>query len=450
MLVRFFVENFLSFSNEVTFSMVSGPSKKLGSHRVCNESLDINVLKNAVIYGANGSGKSNLIKAMKFGRNFIVNGSRAGDSTNITPFKLDAAKQGKSSKFEYEFLLNNKLYSYGIVLNHKFVVQEWLVEVLQSSEKHIFDRKTDENGVVEVSFPNYTFKDSKEKQFLEFVAQGTRPNQPFINEANDRNVEYFKSIYSWFRKGLIFIFPNTINDGIRLAMDMGNGIEEMYSKVLKRFDTGIDCLVKKRVNLDTEFSSMPDVVKTNIASVLTDKGDSVFVQGPDDKCFYMSKDMNSGELVAEKLFSRHKMKGTNDYIEFDIGDESDGTQRIVDFIPPFIRYAKGDVSVFIDEIDRSLHPSITRSFIKLFNSLKASGNSQLIVTTHEASLLDIELLRRDEIWFVEKNADGESTVYSLEEYKPRHDKDIRKGYLKGRYGAIPFLNDLDLGWNGVV
>jgi AAA15 family ATPase/GTPase len=445
MLVRFKVQNYLSFYEETDFSMVAGPAKLLDSHTYELVGLDERVLKTGVIYGANGSGKSNLIKAIRFGKYLVQNGVKANASINVTPFKLNKDTPTLDSKFEYEFILDDQLYSYGIAVDSKHIKEEWLVQILKTTEKYIFHRKTSDSGEVTVDFPKYQFKNTEERQFLKFVAQGTRANQPFLTEANDRNVDFFKPIFSWFSEKLIFIFPDMLHEGIKFALDKSDKITDLFAKYLDAFDTGISSIETKEVDIEQELPKMPTSLIDKITSSLKSDTESVLLQSPGDKFYSICKD-KLGKLKAKKLVTKHEIHGTQDKVVFEVSEESDGTRRILDFIPALLNLTNGDVTILIDEIDQSLHPSLTRKIFEVFHLTK-SKNAQLIATTHESSLLDLELLRRDEIWFIQRDKNGASRAYSLEEYKPRHDKDIRKGYLMGRYGAIPILHSERLGWN---
>ena len=147
-------------------------------------------------------------------------------------------------------------------------------------------------------------------------------------------------------------------------------------------------------------------------------------------------------MIALKLISKHKLKNSDEEIDFQIHEESDGTQRILDLLPALVSLINHDRIFVIDELDRSLHPLLIKEFTELFLEHSQKQKSQLIVTTHDATLLDLKTLRKDEIWFIEKNQSGESQLYSLEEFRIRYDKNIKKDYLKGRYGAIPIFMDL--------
>ena len=284
--------------------------------------------------------------------------------------------------------------------------------------------------------------------FLEFIAKGTRANQPFLTECNVRNVEYFQDVYNWFRKKLRFIFPRTRFRGIEYALgDSANSSTNSFEKILCSFDTGITGLDKKEVNLDSELPPIPEEIKRDFHEKLDKPNAKIILSSRDGDYLEIYKNFDENVLKARKLMSKHKMKGSSQEILFEISEESDGTRRMMDFIPMLIELSTEDCTFFVDEIDRSLHPMLTKKIVEFFSKLSIGKASQFVFTTHESSLLNFDLLRRDEIWFIEKNKDGESTMYSLEEYKPRHDKDIRKGYLLGRYGAIPFTQNIDtLGW----
>jgi AAA15 family ATPase/GTPase len=164
----------------------------------------------------------------------------------------------------------------------------------------------------------------------------------------------------------------------------------------------------------------------------------ILVEGRKTQRYIFSK-AKDGKLAVSKLVLKHKMSDCDEETAFDTDDESDGTNRLMDILPILSMSDKKPMIFFIDELDRSLHPNLCYQFIQDF--LAKSGESQLIVTTHESNLLTFDLLRRDEIWFVEKNKQGATALYSMEEFTPRYDKDVQKGYLLGRFGAIPIIGE---------
>jgi len=439
MLIRFFVENYLCFNSQAEFSMQAGKTTLLRHHVIRGQKRsDINILKCAVIYGANASGKTNLIKSMKFATDFIIKGTQTGDQIPIRNFKLDPSNSKKPSKFQFDFTNKGKMYSYGFELDRKCIHSEWLYEITKTKETLLFRRGEANSKDYEINYKNIGCKNDEEEQFLKFIWKGTRPNQLFLTETMQRNATHFLDVYSWFRNKLIFIFPESFASGIELKLSEGEATRDDLLENFSLFDTGISNIITKKYKLD-ELKDIPVDVKNKISNDLHKKGDLALLCSISDNERYTVQQDKDGTLTALKLFAKHKLKGSNEEIVFDINEESDGSQRLIDLVPALTNLLKADCTVMIDEIDRSLHPHLSWQFLNIFLSKSGNRNSQLIVTTHESTLLDLKLLRRDEIWFVEKNKDGEAHVYSLEEYKPRFDKDIRGGYLLGRFGGIPYI-----------
>ncbi|WP_431605032.1 AAA family ATPase [Dickeya dadantii] len=447
MLIRFSVENYKSFRDRVEFSMVSGKVRNHPTHVVKAASTsDISVLKVGVIYGANASGKSNIIKAMKHAQNMIVNGSKAGTNLPYFPFKLDDDFEKKPSRFEFEFKIKGKNYAYGFSANQKIITEEWLYETNKKGDMLVYER----NNTVDFNFENIKFKSKDDEQFLNFIARGTRENCLFLYQCFEGNVlnnlQYITKIadaFEWFKFKLQIIFPNSKYSGLEFGTisDEING--DLITDTLKNFDTGVSKLVLKEVSSLDEIK-LPDNIKNRILEDLK-SNETVVISTPKNKRYKIELS-DDGDIKAHQLMTAHKNKNGED-VYFELNQESDGTQRLFDIIPGLIELMLKDKVYIIDEIDRSLHPKITKTFIELFSKNTIEKDSQLIVTTHETGLLDFSLIRRDEVWFTEKNNHGVSRIYSLEEFQPRFDNDIRKGYLVGRFGGVPkiktILPDID-------
>ncbi|HAO9079693.1 TPA: AAA family ATPase, partial [Escherichia coli] len=208
--------------------------------------------------------------------------------------------------------------------------------------------------------------------------------------------------------------------------------------ILKDFDTGVSKLVLRKVSSFDDIKFPPNFKDQIMEDLKSSK--AVVISGPRNKRYKVELG-EDGEITVFQLMTAHKDKNGND-VYFELNQESDGTQRLFDIIPGLVELMLKDKVYIIDEIDRSLHPKITKTFMKLFSMNTVGKDSQLIVTTHETGLLDFELIRRDEVWFTEKNKGGVSRIYSLEEFQPRFDKDIRKGYLVGRFGGIPKIKNI--------
>jgi uncharacterized protein len=431
MLIRLRVRNFLSFKDEVEFSMIPGRSKQHPSHVISGGPgrNDIDLLRAGVIYGANASGKSNLTRVFGFVKTFITEGVKAKQSIPVMPFKLDKSSYSQPSKFEFEIRCGNKDYLYGFEVDNEKVYSEWLHRIKKTTTVPIFERITDSKKKTSIKFNNIRFETKKDSEFLEFVARGTRSNQLFLSEANEREIETFEEIYQWFER-LIVIFPQT-----RYQMDLSVNNKKTNALVgyLEKFGTGVCGYDLQKVSAEAEF---PKELLRDVNKGLK-PGEKASVMNSVDGQRYMVTKNDHGELIANKFVLKHRMSDCDDEIPFDTDDESDGTIRLMDLLPLLTVPDEESWIYVIDELDRSLHPTLCYQLIQEF--LNIPNQSQMIVTTHESNLLTFDLLRRDEIWFVEKNKQGATVPYSLEEFTPRYDKDVQKGYLLGRFGAIPII-----------
>lgn len=448
MLLRFSVENFMSFKDRAEFSLLPSKVRNPPSHVIKGtKTNDINVLKAAIIYGANASGKSNLIKAMKHAQNIINEGVKTGKQLPYYPYKLSKASASQPSRFEFELKFGTNNYAYGFVADANIIVEEWLYQIDRKRDRLAFERKQTD----QFDFTSLDFKKKEDQQFLDFTAEGTPANRLFLNECRERNVlkklaylDAFSEVIEWFDHRLNIIFPNSKYSGLEMFSQDGQKSSETFSKILNSFDTGITRISPQKIDFDRELLSIPRELKEDIQSEL-EKGAQMILAAPHNTRYQIRKTAE-GEIEAYKLMTAHD-NDEGEEVLFDINQESDGTQRLLDIAPGLLDIFSTEKTYIIDELDRSLHPDITTSIFKAFLNNTSDIHSQLIVTTHETNLLDLELMRRDEIWFVQKNKQGESFLYSLEEYQPRFDNDVRRGYLAGRFGGIPILPNFDnLSW----
>ena len=440
MLIRFITENFLSFNEMTILSLVSGKQRIHPNHKINigTTSNTFNILRSAVVYGANASGKSNLIKSIHFARTLIIKGTQAKSNIGLTRFKLRDSNLKKASLFQFEIYCDHSMYNYGFKTTTESIEEEWLYEISKNGNMiPIFERIKD----------SYTFhlkfKNKEEKQIFNFVSKGTRKNQLFLTESIDRNIPNFNSIFEWFQN-LTIITPDMSFAGLEARLHEGQAeLADFIMDGLKRFDTGIQKLFLQVVEAIPSIIGLPIDLLEDIKNDQKLSAGSYFYvhDSKNDDRIVLHKDVNN-ELKALKLKTIHKNIETGKEHIFDISDESDGTRRILDLLPALLNLSTKNQVYLIDELDRSLHPKLSKDFLTQFYKFAEGSNSQLIITTHETTLMDFELLRKDEIWFVEKNVNGESKLYSLEEFQPRYDKDIRRGYLLGRFGALPCLKSI--------
>lgn len=456
MLIRFNVRNFLSFESRKDggteeFSMIAGKVRNKKEHLY--DDGKIKLLKFAAIYGANAAGKSNLIKAMDFMRGVIVFGLPDGYTEKYC--KIDPNNADKTSYFEMEILLNGKYYSYGfeVILSESKFVSEWLVELhADDTEKVLFER-----DIVSSTYKlggELATKGLKEKLDVyagDIQNDGTvlflsamNQNKKTLYE-NSEQVAILKDVFMWFLSSLDINYPDQpISNYSYLARADADEVSEIC-RIMSAFGTGITDFQLLDVPIEKALHSLPKNLQDKILAEIeqeqvkirsNDKLKSVnMILRTPANLYIMSIDRNDG-VKCQTIEFCHGKKNTL----FNLEEESDGTVRILDLLEILI---SGERKTYvIDELDRCLHPSLSYKYVETFLKLAAEKNVQLIVTTHESRLMDFDLLRRDEIWFVNKRDSGASDIYSLEEYNARFDQKIDKAYLEGRYGGVPIFNTI--------
>ncbi|MDP4192597.1 MAG: ATP-binding protein [Bacteroidota bacterium] len=444
MLIRFVVSNFLSFNEEREFNMLAGNFKNHKHH--IYKAGKVEVLKATAMYGANGAGKSNLVKAFRFFQEIVEDG-KINQSVHDKKFKLYKANANTPISFEIEFSIENKIYSYGLSIDNLTVVEEWLYESgITVDDKLIFERKLTEQGKISIEMANKYKKTPKQKLFIELMEENIlKNNELFLGQTDSIKIDEISKARKWIENNLIVIFPDSKFSGLIEVITKSKSFNLLVSELLKTFGTGVSELDVETIDFDKFFGEEDEELKKSLMSTLASTESFSF---PSEQGFVLITKEN-GKNVVKKVISKHYDNiGKN--ITFDLNDESDGTQRLLDLIPAFNLMMESEITFIIDEIDRSLHPALLKSLIKVIMA-NTSTKGQLIFTTHESNLLDMNIFRQDEIWFAEKDKKtGGTQIYSLSEFKPRYDLDIQKGYLNGRFGAIPFLSHLeDLNWHTV-
>ena len=448
MLVSISIENFRSFSTEQTFSMVAS-ERLAGSH--ADHTIPIpnsseKVLRAAVIYGANGAGKSNLFKALRYIEKIALRANRKDEGTKRERYLFSDDKE-KPSSFDLQFIANNRLYRFGFKVNDVSITEEWLIEIVGNRETILYERITSDEGIVQVDAPGLMALGNK---FGALAMIGGPRNQSFLAtiRATLNTTEYgeqLSGILAWFKSTLTMVAPD--ESYAKLGRDLIEDKEfvKFAGDFLKASATGVDHLDPQTTEIleDDLRSLLPKEIANSVINSINTKenGQRGTLQLP-----------NGNELMIEKagenrfykiaIQALHKLPSGGTF-PIELNEESDGTRRLLDFIPALHQVKKNDSVYVIDEIDRSMHPILVWKFLDFFLRSCTSSNSQIIVTTHESNLLDLELLRRDEIWFVEKDQNLSSHIYSLSDFRVRTDQAIQKHYLSGRFGAIPFLGKLE-------
>lgn len=425
MLIEFSVTNYRSFRDRITLSMLAANLKakdeKLDLKNVFHVTDQPLLLSCAVIYGRNASGKSNLVSALEFMRRFVLSSFTGTEETggiNIEPFRLNTVTMSQPSMFEIVFIVEGIRYRYGFEATTEQIVSEWLYAAPKGVEALQFQRD------MQKIKPGRSYKEARDRtQFM-------RPNALFLSVLAQSNAPLAQKIVKWFRR--LVTITGVADTGMRIytmeQMIGGRGADAIV-RIVTALDTGVEGVrvVKgEKAEPPTFPAGMPETFKTTLSALMNDP--------------------NMEHVAVNTLHTIYDADGhTAGQIEFDIDDqESEGTRKLFALAGPLSRSLTEGRVLIIDEFDARFHPLLTRQILALFNDPSTNPlHAQLVATTHDTGLLDNRLLRRDQIWFVEKDSKGASTLYSLAEFKGvRNDKDYERGYLEGRYGAIPYVNFL--------
>lgn len=447
MIVSFSVSNFRSFATEETLSLVA--SKRLsGSHE--DHAVDIpdvreRVLRTAVIYGANGAGKSNLFKALRYVEGIALQTRKRKSGTGRQQFRFaDQPKQ--PSTFDLQFVAAGRLYQFGFKVDDDRISEEWLYQLVSGRQRVVYERLTDENGNVTIAAPGL---DKGNAKLTALATVGGPPNQSFLStvQLNLQSSDFgadLSAVLTWFKETLHLVGPEESFGALAHELSSNEQFLAFAGEFLRASSTGVDHLEvsKKEISEDQLKRLLPSTLVSRVLRDIEDneQGFAVVVLG------------NGSELIVERgdenRYYQFRVQAAHEHrhgniVRLDLNDESDGTQRLLNLIPALHHLRSSGAVFFIDEIDRSLHPILVRKFLEFFLQFCSGGHRQIIVTTHESSLLDQDLLRRDEIWFTEKDEGGATHLFSLLDFKVRNDLEIRKHYLQGRFGAVPFIGGFD-------
>ncbi len=424
MLVKFALENWMSFRDRVELSMVATSERQHGNRVPRIRKYRTRILPIAALYGGNASGKSNFFHALNFAQKLVVRGTETDGLIPVEPFRLDAKGEERPSRFYFELLIDETIYEFSFAVTRKEVVEEKLVAIGTARETVLYDR-CDGKIRFDAALRN--------DEFLQFAFRGTRDNQLFLTNSVSQKVDRFRPVYDWFRDNLKLVGPDSWFSLVEQLVDSGHPLHSVMSEKLSELDTGIARLTEEEVPMDK--IPLPKSERTDLDELK--EGETVTFRLANERFVVGRK---AGALIGKKLVTLHsKADGTE--VKFNLDQESDGTQRVIDLLPAFFYLSvKNAKSVFVvDEVDRSLHTLLIRRLLEAYlASCCTETRSQLLLTTHDVLLMDQELLRRDEMWVAERDPSGASKLFSFSNYKDvRYDKDIRKSYLQGRLGGIP-------------
>ncbi len=435
MLIEFSVTNFRSIKARQTISMVAayrdGEMPANTVHHPLRGMEDLHVLRSAGVYGPNAAGKSNLVEAMRFMRGFVRDSSAKlapDEAIVVAPFLLDPDNLDAPSEFEVVFGNNGVRYQYGFAVTKHRVESEWLYAFPAGRVRKLFTRQTagPEKGD-KYTFSPY-FSDGRE------LKNNTRPNALFVSTGAQFNQKDLSEVYRWFSKCLATIDLSLVSGGISPLFSAQYATEkeefiEFSRHLLRQADLGIE-----DVSVGIRNVEAPSVPASGEAS-------RVLRAGKPTALLVLPEEDDQAEAQLIQIRMRHGSRTMETGVDFDfLTQESAGTQRLFALLAPWYDALREGKCLFADEIGASMHPLMTRALIKMIHDPEQNTKgAQLVFCTHDTTLLDNTLLRRDQLWFVEKDEEGATHLYPLSDYKPRPKEALQKGYLAGRYGAIPFL-----------
>lgn len=423
MLLDFSVTNYRSIQERQTLSMAASSYFKemeaLNTFEAGAPEKMPRLLRSAVLYGPNASGKSTLIQALDFMQDRVLHSqkeSQAGDEIDTVPFKLSAESRALASEFEIAFVEQGVRYEYGFRCNRQRFVEEWLFAYPLGRAQKWFHRVYDTEADKDVYKFSSSFEGDRKRQ--DWRAQ-TRPNALFLSTAIQLNNTQLKPAFDWFNQRLRVVESA---QGLSAGYTIGRCKKEADRAKVLAFMNSADLSIAD-ISLKTTVFSPESLPKELPAQVKEE----------------FSRQMDGKEITSVKFV--HSDTQTNAPIEFDEDEESDGTRALFAFAGPWLDVTENERVLVVDELDTSLHPLLVQHLVKLLHH--TGTKAQLIFTTHDTTLLSQKLLRRDQVWFMEKDKSRATRLYPLSDFSPRENEAVERGYLNGRYGGIPFLKDLD-------
>lgn len=428
MLLQFSIKNFRTFKDKATLSLIaSNYDKDTREHEniVINDSFGLRLLKSAVIYGANASGKSKLLDAFAFMRYFVINSSKEsqkGETIEVEPFRLSTETENEPSEFEIIFVHNKVQYRYGFESTTERIVSEWLYQKLKTKEIELFYR---EGSIFNIHERSFTKGNTVVKEGL------VRDNALLISVAAQFNEKTAINVLDWFKRLKTL---SGLNESGYQGFTMGKAESSEHKhkilELLKAADLGIQDIKMQKLDID----SLPK----DLSKELRDK---LIREIKEDNAEFFS-DVST----THRKFDANKNAVSLEYFSLE-NDESSGTSKFFALTGPILDVIENGYTLVVDELDSKLHPNLVCKIVSLFNSKEFNKkNAQLIFNTHDTNLLSSGLFRRDQIWFTNKNKYGEAKLYSLADFKSdevKKTEPFENNYIKGKYGAVPFLGFFD-------
>ena len=421
MLVKFSITNYKSFMTTQSLVMTANNATELQEENTFISPVSNlpRLLRSAVVYGPNAAGKSNLIHAIAFMKKFVLSSakeSQESEKIKVTPFLFNQEGSQNPSEFEIVFIQNDIRYRYGFAVNSERVTEEWLFAYPKGKVQKWFERHYIPKDKKNIWYfgPNFT---GNRKMWQD----ATRSNALFLSTAVQLNNEQLKPVFNWFVRKL-----KIIDDGknIYYALSAKKCETEKEKREILKFMNAADLSIadifseRKKFSMDNMPSDIPQAFRKTLVEELKDE-------------------------TITNLFFMHPSSENNKNVPLPLEEESSGTQKLFALAGRWLDVLDSGSVLFVDELGTSLHPFLVRFLLNLLHNPETNRrNAQLVFNTHDTIVLDQTFMRRDQIWFVEKDTKNATCLYPLSDYKPRKGEALQKGYLYGRYGALPFVDEL--------
>lgn len=439
MLLKYIVSNFKSIGRSVEFSMIptENNTDKRFVTKLETKYGDIDVLRRGAFFGPNASGKSTFVESIQFAKEYIVDGQKSGKNTRVPQFKGNIEDLEGTSLFQFVFYLDKNVFEYGFTLTPKRVSEEWLMIRTNKGFVPMFTRATDENGVTDIDIETrFGRSDSKDRQLADVLKSSMKENQKnqlFLYKLKENGIKRAEKIVGWF-ENMQVIFPNTKIQWLPIRVKEDADFREFLSESLSKLDTGVSKISASGAEINfQEFAEKMNLPKELVADIENKESGLISLNG---RYFIFFENKNRTSLIQVKF--EHSLN--NKIASFNIDDESDGTQRLLDLLPILFQMDKKNNAIyFVDEIDRSLHTKLSKYILKTFVENSHNLLSQIIFTAHDVNLINLRDFTKEEIWFIEKNSIGETSLKPFSDFETNDNQDIIKDYLNGRFGAIPVI-----------
>jgi len=419
MLIEFSVANFRSFWEPRKLSLTATPQKDLLDNNTFESPVAglPRLLRSAVVYGPNAGGKSNFIRAVAFVKQFVISSAKElqeGEEIAVTPFLFNQLGPTQPSEFEVQFLQEGVRYQYGFAVTKEMVTNEWLIAYPEGRAQRWFERTfQSESNDYQWYFGSRFI--GRKKQWQEM----TRSNALFLSTAIQWNSEQLRPVFTWFQRLFVIGHGTLLAPAYSMNACQDDEKKKQILAFMNEADISISDILMETKDFSAEDlpSDMPEEIKEDIRRSM------------------------DGKKMTRVGFL-HPVDGGDSRVSLPLEEESDGTRKLFAYAGPWLNMLSQGRIIIADELDNSLHPKIMRYLLSMFHNGKTNqANGQLIFTTHDTSLLDQDLVRRDQIWFVEKDKSNASNLYPLTDFKPRAGEALQKGYLNGRYGALPYTSE---------